>query len=726
MTVNLTPHSAVRVTILLKTQQKLSLRYGQKVEIVAKVRSPHNFQNPGEFDYTAWLAGQHIFWTATAASPEAIRVLPGSRGCPGMASVFAIRDWALGRLDRLYPDDVETGTLLKAILLGQTAGVERRWTSNFRLTGTYHALVISGQHVAVLAATLLFIFRLLGLGRVPSLAVAVLVSWMYALITGMSAPVVRAAGGFTLFLAASFLFRRVRIINALAVIGFAYLLFDPDQLFDPSFQLSFLSAAALALFALPLMENWTEPLRLAAGSVDRIIANAKQNVRVPALRVELRLVAETIATWLRCPLSVASAISAGLARLGVFVIEAVLVSACVQFGLALPMITYFHRISFSGLSANIIIVPLLSCVVPLGFGAIFTNWHVLAWATAVCLRFAEHTAEWHARLEPLWRLSDVPLLVTVLFSGSLALLAVALRKKHRLKLWAAVAAIAIFILVCRQPWGAQLRPGWLEVSAIDVSQGDSILVAFPNNETMLVDAGGFPGLGRIVRKPNLDIGEDVVSPYLWSRSIHRLDYVVLTHGHSDHMQGLCAILKNYHPRELWIGPEPESPAWKESKECASSSGAVVKVVSAAVPSANFGKARLSVLAPGPDYIAADTASNNDSLVLLIEMGCRRVLLTGDAERPVEDGLLQRGGLQNVTLLKVGHHGSKTSSSEEFLSALKPQFALISAGYLNQFHHPHPEVLQRLADHHVMVFRTDRQGISSFFTDGNRVEVSSYR
>jgi competence protein ComEC len=259
-----------------------------------------------------------------------------------------------------------------------------------------------------------------------------------------------------------------------------------------------------------------------------------------------------------------------------------------------------------------------------------------------------------------------------------------------------------------------------------VSQGDSIFVGFPNGKTMLVDAGGFPGLGRIVRKPNLDIGEDVVSPYLWSRSIHSVDYVVLTHGHSDHMQGLCAVLKNYHPRELWIGPEPESPAWKENMQCALSSGTVVKTVSAAVPAVNFGKARMSVLAPSPDYIAGQTAANNDSVVLLIEMGCRRVLLTGDAERPIEDELLQRGGLEAVTLLKVGHHGSKTSSSEEFLNTLKPQFALISAGYLNQFRHPHPEVLHRLADHHVMVFRTDRQGTSSFFTDGNRVEVRSYR
>jgi hypothetical protein len=122
--------------------------------------------------------------------------------------------------------------------------------------------------------------KFLRIGRIPSLAVAALACWMYALVTGMSAPVVRAAGGFTLFLMASYLFRRIRIVNALAVVGFVYLVFDPEQLFDASFQLSFLSAAALAVFALPLMERWTEPLRIAAGSPDRVVANIKQDPKV--------------------------------------------------------------------------------------------------------------------------------------------------------------------------------------------------------------------------------------------------------------------------------------------------------------------------------------------------------------------------------------------------------------------------------------------------------------
>ncbi|MFZ0590681.1 MAG: ComEC/Rec2 family competence protein [Bryobacteraceae bacterium] len=724
-TLQLAPQRAVRVTTVLKNARLPLLSYGERVEVAARIRAPHNFQNPGEFDYSEWLSNQHIYWTASA-DPTDIHVLGGSCGKPGWRPVFAIRDWALGRLDQLYPNDSETATLLKAILLGQTAGVERRWTSDFRLTGTYHAIVISGQHVAVLALTLLFLLRLLRLGRLPSLSIAVGVSWVYALVTGLAAPVVRAAGSFTLFLGASFLFRRIRILNGLAAIGLVYLLLDPDELFDPSFQLSFLSAAALAVFALPLMERWMEPMRAAAGSVDRRVANVNQDPRIATYRVELQMLAETIRVWFRIPIAAAIKIAGGLARAAVFVAEAIIVSACIQFGLALPMIEYFHRVSFTGLAANIVVVPLLSIVIPTGFGAIFTGWHFLAQATEATLKLAQALAAWHGHLEPSWRIAGVPLRVSLLFCASLTLLALALRHTHRLRALSGFAAVAIFAAICVQPWRPQLRRGWLEVSAIDVSQGDSIFVAFPDGETTLVDAGGFPGLGRMSQQPNLDMGEDVVSPYLWSRSLHHLDYVALTHGHSDHMQGLCAVLNNFHPKKLWIGPEPASAEWRKAQACARAAGTKIEQLSSDTRPLTFGQTKVSVLAPQPDYVAGESAVNNDSLVFLIEMGKRSVLLTGDAEQPIEAELLARCNLKPVTLLKVGHHGSRTSTSEPFLEALKPEFAFISAGYLNQFHHPHPVVLQRLSDEHAMVFRTDRQGLSTFLTDGQKVEVSGFR
>ncbi len=235
-TLQLGPKASARVSVHPKNGQRLQLGYGEQVELPAKVRSPRNFQNPDAFDYAGYLAAQHIYWTASATDLASIRKLPGRCGSPPVSILFAVRSWALERLTQLYPNDPHTAALLQATLLGETSGVERRWTDDFRVTGTYHALVISGQHVSVLAFTLLLILRIFQIRRVPALGVATLASWGYAFISGMSSPVVRAAGGFTLFLIASYCFRKTRILNMLAAVALIYLLFDPDQLFDPSFK----------------------------------------------------------------------------------------------------------------------------------------------------------------------------------------------------------------------------------------------------------------------------------------------------------------------------------------------------------------------------------------------------------------------------------------------------------------------------------------------------------
>ncbi|MBV9441994.1 MAG: MBL fold metallo-hydrolase, partial [Acidobacteriaceae bacterium] len=254
----------------------------------------------------------------------------------------------------------------------------------------------------------------------------------------------------------------------------------------------------------------------------------------------------------------------------------------------------------------------------------------------------------------------------------------------------------------------------------------SLFLAFPNGQTLLVDAGGFPGMERMARKPQIDMGEDVVSPYLWSRGIKHLDFVALSHGHSDHMAGLPAVLDNFHPGELWIGAEPETNEWDNVKRHAQADGVRVVSLTRASPRIAIGATTIRVLAPSPDYVPGAAPENNDSLVMEISYGKRSILLTGDAERPVEDDMVSNGMLRPVTLLKVGHHGSKTSSSEEFVQAIQPKYAVISDGYMNQFHHPHPAVLERFEQHGVKVFRTDQEGATTFRTDGERIEFETYR
>ncbi len=349
-TLELAPGARARVSLALddpNTMQKLA--YGQRVEIEARVRSPHNYNNPGAFDYTFYLARQHIFWTATMTRGSAARILPGRCGSQFMAVVYRLRTAALERLDQLYAGDNYSTSMMQAILIGESSGLERVWTEDFRRTGTFHALVISGVHVTVLAGVLLFLLRVCAVPELSALAVTAAAAWLYALVSGFSAPVVRAAGGFSLFLIARFLFRRTRIMNLLAAVALAYLIWDPSQLFDSSFQLSFLCVAAIGALAAPFLEMRIAPLARGLRDLPNAGTDAYLEPRVAQARVELRLAAETLQLWTRWPTRWLEHAIALASRLVLLAVVMALISTVIQIGLALPMAEYFHRVSFTGL-----------------------------------------------------------------------------------------------------------------------------------------------------------------------------------------------------------------------------------------------------------------------------------------------------------------------------------------------------------------------------------------
>ena len=550
-TLELDRGARARVSLSLRdgdSPQKLD--YGQRVEIEAKFRRPHNYNNPRSFDYAAYLARQNIYWTASMSTGSRARVLPGRCGSRFTAMVFALRVAALERIERLYGDDTYSTGMMEAILIGETSKLEKIWTQDFRRTGTFHALVISGVHVTVLAGVLLFLLRMCMVPELPALAVTAQAAWLYALVSGFSPPVVRAAGGFSLYLVARFLFRRGRVMNLLAAVALFFLVCDPGAMFDASFQLSFLCVAAIGALGTPFLEATSLPLSRGTRDIADRGIDPHLAPRTAQFRVEMRLAAEAIALWIRAPARVVlESLNLG-ARFAFFAFEMALVSTVVQIGLALPMAEYFHRVSFTGLTANLAIVPLLNCVVPVGFIAIFSGWRWIAAIAALLLRWSAAIAEWHARLEPSWRVADPPLWIALGLVASLILMALVMNRKFWR--WPALGCvIGFFALLLWHPARADLRPGTLELTAIDVGQGDSLLVVSPDRKIMIVDGGGVLQFGH-ARKVNLDIGEDVVSPYLWTRGIVRVDVIAVTHGHEDHSGGIAALIENFHPREVWV------------------------------------------------------------------------------------------------------------------------------------------------------------------------------
>lgn len=252
------------------------------------------------------------------------------------------------------------------------------------------------------------------------------------------------------------------------------------------------------------------------------------------------------------------------------------------------------------------------------------------------------------------------------------------------------------------------------LQAMDVGQGDSLLVITPEGKTLLVDGGGLGGGSRLMPQA-FDIGEEVVSQALWARGIRHLDVISLSHAHSDHMGGLPSLLRNFHPAELWVGNNPPVPAYNALLQEASSLHVAVRSLRAG-ETLQLGSASVHVLAPLPDYKPGAEPANNDSLVLHVAYGGTSVLLEGDAEEPVEQSMSAEPGLAS-TVLKVGHHGSITSTRPEFLARVAPQWAVISCGLHNRYGHPREEVLKELEDHRVRTFSTDVNGSVCFQLDG---------
>jgi competence protein ComEC len=677
--------------VLVKAERYPRRQYGDRVQVEGLLETPPVLE---EFSYRDYLARQDIY---SLIERVQVTLLAENQANPVRYGLFAFKRYAQSTIASILPEP--QASLLTGILLGVDSGIPRDLMDDFSATGTTHIIAISGFNFTIIANILAGLARW-SFGKRRAFWVAIGGVAVYTILVGASAAVVRAAIMGVLSLLAQRLGRETYAPASLAAAAFVMTLGNPDVLWDVGFQLSFAATIGLVLY--------TEPL-------ERFLERALARVTSPERAQE-----------------VVSSIS-----------EALLVTIAVEVTI-LPVILYhFGQLSLVTLASNLLVLPVQSYLMMVGglatlLGlAIRSLGRAVGWVAWVFLTYTIEVVRSLARVG----VASMPVRMDGwMVWGYYALLGgltwwLAQPKERREALWnelqkpgfflrarfpraqtRSIAGVAGVLLVLAFFVWQGVPDGRLHVVFLDVGQGDAIFIETPSGRQVLVDGG--PSEPVLLSQ----LGRQM--PF-WDRT---LDVMVLTHPDLDHVTGLVPVLERYQVdtvihRQIEMDSEPYD-RWLELVEA---EGAAVYRGEAGLHLVLDQGLEMAVLYPGAALVdLREENANNHSIVARLTYGAVSVLLTGDIEAEVERqlvGAIRESPLRS-TVLKVAHHGSCTSTTEEFLEAVDPEIAVISVGEENRFGHPCPEVLGRLAD--LPIYRTDEHGTVEAVSDGTRVWVEAER
>jgi len=734
----------VSLLVALRNGPDLQLRYGTRIRVNTTVERDGGYRNPGVSTLTEFLDRNGYDANGIIKNPASITRIDDNKVFPPLASLYDWRARLQQQIDTRFTP--ETAGVLDATLLGNRYNLSYSASERFREGGTFHVLVISGLHISFIGGIVFLLIRRLTRRRLLQFILPAIIVWAYSIGVGADASVVRAALMFTFAGLATILFRHSNSLNALGAAALVLLIHSPKELFDPSFQLTFLSVLAIVVIAWPLL------LKLSAiGSW----YPSRSNPYPPACSRVLKTLCE-IFFWREQKW--AQELERSSHKYHLFKTEAarwferyhvqpvlrytfgaLVVSASVQVMLLPLMIVYFHRLSLSSLVLNIVVSVLLAALVAVAMLALLVS-QVSIGVSSPLFRLAD-AIDW-AMVHSVDPFSSFGLASLRLpeYSGSAALiyaiyylpllfLVVALLhwqplsprrqrecRLHRYVPLLSTAQLLLLSVLILHPFSAMHADGKLRVDFLDVGQGDSALITMPDGTRLLVDGGG--NTTDTARR----IGETVVSEYLWWRGLSHIDYVLATHADADHIDGLNDVLKNFSVGGALIARRPANdPEFAKFSQTLTQTGTYSETIQTG-DVIRFGEVEIDVLWPPAN---GESSTNNDSIVLRIQLGERSILLTGDIEQATERALLTSPQQLRADVVKVPHHGSKTSSTEGFVLSTKPTFAIISVGRNSRFGHPHKEVVDRWKANGTTVLTTGDYGTITITTNGHDLNLSTF-
>ncbi len=671
------PYSWQGASGLVKTdvyseEKPANLGFGDEIIMEGVLSKPKGLKNPGLFDYSNYLKIKNIYAVFRASGSDSIREF---RDSPiqheiGAFGTVPFKRWAYLVRHRIreaitnYVKKPYSG-FLEAILIGDRSELEGSITDDFVKTGTVHVIAISGLNIALIAGIFIFVFRIFGIRKKFNLILTSAALIFYCFVAGANPPVVRATIMFVIVCLGYLISRESDILNSLAIAAFIILLGNPNELFDPSFQLSFASIFGIVLFS-PRIEK---------------LFSSKPNYFIKGIAVSITAII---------------AVSPIVGR-------------------------YFNIVSPVAIIANLVIVPALFVITIVSFIFMLINLLGLkfiliyaGWALSFLTKTTFYINHLFAQIPLSYiRISSPSGLFLLLYYAFIFSFFFFKRKRE---------LIMILLLVINLAVWSNLFAGQnkkLKMTFLDVGQGDSILLEFPGKATMLIDAGS-GGMGA-----NFDIGKNVVAPYLWNKGIGRLDALIITHFHEDHMGGALYLLENFNigcVMDGGIAPPEDRSLYSRYRDIVFKKGIRRLVIADRDEVTGFDDARLYVINPPDDRNFSDP--NDNSVVIKLEYKNFGALFCGDISSNAMERIISYGELLKSDILKVPHHGGsmgKESVAVRFFEEVSPKISVISSGggpYSRNLSKPN-------ATFKSINYNTKLNGAVNITTDGSDFEVRSF-
>ena len=665
--------------VLVKAGRYPRRKYGDRVRVEGLLESPPIFE---EFSYREYLARQGVHSLVQRAQ---VTLLAENQANPLLYYIFTFKRRAQSTIARILPEP--QAALLTGILLGVETGIPAGLMEDFAATGTTHIIAISGFNITIISGIFAGLAQQL-FDKRRAIIVAIAGVVVYTIFVGASAAVLRAALMGILYLWGKRLGRSTFAPVSLAAAAIGMTALNPYTLWDVGFQLSFAATVGLVLYTEPLEEAFERAL-----------------ARITSVRQAQKIVA--------------------------LINEALIVTLAAQITTLPIILYYFGRLSLITLVTNFLILPVQSGVMIFGgiaalLGLIYLPLgQMMAWVAWVFLAYTIETVRLTAQAPfasaPVQMEGWIVFAYYTLLGGTTWW--VAQSRKRRRELWAKfssrlqakalVGAAVILLILIFSAWRS-LPDGRLHVTFLDVGQGDAIFIQTPSGRQVLVDGG--PSESVLLSQ----LGRQM--PF-WD---HTLDLIILTHPDSDHITGLAPVLERYRVDAVIFRPMGcESEICEHWRDLLKMEEAMIRRGEKGLQMALDKGLNITLLHPGAELIGEPEADfNNNSIVAWLTYGQMSVLLTGDIEAEVERLLVADGASLTSTVLKAAHHGSCSSTTQEFFDAVDPEMVVISVGKENRFGHPCAEVLERLAE--VPIYRTDEQGAIEIVSDGERIWVEMGR